>query len=798
MKVPLSWLKTLVAVDAAADTIADKLTFSGIEVEGIAQVGSDYTGLVVAEVRAVKPHPNADRLTLCRVFDGAAEVDVVCGAPNVKPGMRVPFAPAGTVLPGGQRIKASKIRGEASGGMLCAEDELGLSDRHDGLMELPADVRPGTPLAELLGGPDTVLELEITWNRPDCLSMIGVAREIGALFGVPLRLPSAEPVESGDAATAYVSVSVEAPALCNRYTARYLDGIAIGASPFWMQNRLRLCGIRPISNVVDVTNYVLLECGHPLHAFDADLLEGGITVRCAGPGERMRTLDDIERELTGEMLVIADAAGPVAIAGIMGGARSEIRAATTRVVLESAHFAPPSIRHTGSALKLASESSRRFERGVNVMTVDWASARAAALLQEIAGARLATGLVDVFSVRPVERRIALDYGRMEALLGITLPADTVTSIFESLDCPVTGRRADGCTVQVPAFRHDLEIEADLIEEVARMHGLEHVPEAPPVARVAEGRHDEEARALVRCRDILVGLGLTEIMTYSFLSPTLLDAVNPDDAPLRVALPNPVSADHAMLRPSLIPQMVETLGRNLARQTAAMAAFEIGRVFRRGSGEAISERPCLSVGLMGDAGAPTTVGRRMPDAAMLFLRMKGLLEALFEAVHLAGIVWVPAERTFMEDGFGAEIRCGESVLGHAGILADAVAHKWRLNGPVAVAELDATALLGRVFAFDGLQACSPFPAVARDVALVVDRSVTHAAIEQVMRAAAPPELTAINLFDIFSSETIGAEKLSLAYTLVYQSDVRTLTDAEVNGFHERVRSALTDSLGAELR
>jgi len=800
MNVPLSWLKELVPIEAEAAAIADKLTFSGIEVEGIHRVGATYEGLVGAEVRAVRPHPNADRLTLCTVFDGAAELTVVCGAPNVRAGMCVALAPVGSVLPDGQRMKAAKIRGEASAGMLCAEDELGLSDKHDGIVELPAGTVAGTPLVEVLGGPDTVLELEITWNRPDCLSMTGIAREVAALFGVPVRRPAVTQADAAGAEAAGApAVTIEAPALCNRYTARCLENVRIGPSPLWMRRRLELCGIRPISNIVDVTNYVLLESGHPLHAFDAELLQGDITVREAREGERIETLDGEDRPLEAGMLVIADAAGPVALAGVMGGARTEIRPETTRVVLESAHFAPPSIHATAAHLKLGSESSRRFERGVNVMTVDVASARAVALMGELAGARPCGALVDEFPVRPEPRRIALDYGRMNALLGTAPAPETVVSIFESLEIPVVDQDPMGCTVKVPDFRHDLELEADLVEEVARLYGLEHIPDVLPAARVAPGsRHDEAFRAQARCREILIGLGLTETMTYSFLSPVLLDAVDPGDAEARVALPNPVSADHAMLRPSLVPQMVDTLGRNMARQTTDMAAFELGRVFRAAGTGALVESTRLTVGLLGAAGAPTTVGCRPPDAAAQFLRIKGVIEALCEAVHCEGVEWIPTRRDWLEDGFGAELRLDGACLGAAGVLSLATAHKRRITDAAAVAELEAAPLLRRAFAFDGLRPVSAYPAVARDVALVIDESVPHAEVVRVIRAAAPPELTAVTLFDIFSGEGIGHGKRSLAYTLVYQSHERTLTDADVNRYHESVREALAAMPGADLR
>ncbi len=802
MKVPISWLKDYVDIDVSPRVLAEKLTFSGIEVEGIATVGAAFEGLVVGEVTEVRPHPNADRLRLCTVNDGRGAVPVVCGANNVTAGVKAAFAPVGVTLPGGIKLKRARIRGEESLGMLCAEDELGLSDAHDGILLLPPDSVAGTPLADVLGGPETVLELEVTWNRPDCLCMIGIAREVAALLGKPLKLPAVVVAPGGGDVHERVRVSIDDPRSCNRYTARVLDDVRVGPSPAWMRRRLSLCGVRPISNVVDVTNYVMLECGHPLHAFDFNLLsDRTIRVRRAVAGETLETLDGVTRTLNAETLVIADARRPVALAGVMGGAGSEIAAGTRCVLLESAHFDPPQIRKTVSSLGLSTESSHRFERGVNAGSVAWASARAAALMQELAGATVLDGVVDSYPVPRVAIEIPLCYDRARRLLGVAIDAGEIRRILESLEMTCVDANEEGCTVRVPDFRLDLHIEADVIEEIARMHGLDRVPAPAPAARVVPGVSDAPSRAVFRVRDILAGLGLAETVTYSFVSPALLDLFDPADAPTRVALPNPVSADQGLLRHSLVPQLVETLGRNQAHQTTEMRAFEIGRVFTRRSDGGIAEETRVAIGLMGRSGPDGFLPVRAAVADEdMFLAVKGVVEALLEAagVDAAAVEWMPCARPWLAAGRAALLRVAGRDLGCVGLLDAAVRHRWRMHGPVGVADLPLDWIAADVFSRRPPRAVPAYPSISRDVAMVVDAGIPHARIERVVRAAAPAELTRMELFDIFRSEGIGSGKQSLAYSLVYQSGERTLTDEEVNRFQDAVRAALKAELGAELR
>jgi phenylalanyl-tRNA synthetase beta chain len=800
MKVPISWLNEYVDLNGvSAASIADKLTFSGIEVEGIHPVGGDFPGVVAGEVRAIRQHPNADRLRLCEVFNGQELLAVVCGASNFEVGDKAAFAGVGTVLPNGMKLKKSKIRGEESLGMLCAEDELGISDEHDGILLLPRETVAGTPLREVLGPADTVLELEITWNRPDCLSVIGVARELAALYGKPLKMPAFALVESSQPVADLVSVRVEDTACCPRYTARVLTDVKIGPSPVWMQQRLTLCGVRPICNVVDVTNYVMLECGQPLHAFDYKLLtDGQIVVRRAVAGETMVTLDAVERRLTASMLVIADARTPVAVAGVMGGAGSEISDATATVLLESAAFDPRSIRQTSSALGLSSESSHRFERRVDTVGVAWASERAAALMQELAAGQVAKGMVDVYPAPLPSRTVSLEPGRLRRVLGTEVSAARVREIFESLALPVKTSEDGVFTVTVPSFRPDLECEADLIEEVARMHGLEHIPDTVPSATVVPGADDSATRALFRCREALAGLGLREMMSYSFTAAPLLDAFDAGDHARRVVLPNPVSADQGVLRHTLLPQMVECLARNHARQVESAALFEIGTVFCRDEQGKIEEHTAVAFGLTGQLSGDSLKARDAVRDEDAFLALKGIIEQLAVVLRTGRVSFCPAHAMVCEPGTAVDVCLNGERLGFIGLLRRDLRQARRLSDPVAVGELTLNPLLVNVFQTPVYQAVPSYPSTSRDMAMVVDAGVTHGQIMQVIENNMPGELTGVRLFDIFQGDGVRQGHKSLGYSLTYQSAERTLTDEEANARHEAIKDALRRELGVTFR
>jgi len=800
MKVPLSWLRDYVDFELSAAELADRLSFSGSEVESIETIGADYDGVVVGEILAVEPHPNADKLSICRATNGAAELRIVCGAPNAAPGLKVPLAQVGAVLPGGMQIKRAKIRGEQSEGMLCAEDELAISDDHTGLMVLGAELAAGTPFAEVMGPPETVLDIEITPNRPDCLSIIGLAREVAALLGTTVKWPDIELPEAGPPVTDRARVDVEDSDACPRYTARVLSGIRIGPSPLWMQRRLTHCGLRPINNVVDITNYVLLECGQPLHAFDQALLEEGrIVVRRAAPGEQMATLDGLDRAITSEMLLIADAARPVALAGIMGGAGSEIQPDTETVLLESAFFDPVRVRKTAKALELATESSYRFERGVDVGLVEWASRRAAGLMAAHAGAVAAPGVIDVFPGGMPERTVPCRYDKVRALTGLDIPDSRVDAVFESLLLAVQDRKEGACTVRIPSFRVDLTREVDLIEEVARIHGLENIPTGPPKGRLVPGATDLPTRAATACRAALVGLGLNEIMNYSFLSARLLDLFDRADADTRIVLPNPTSADHAVLRNTLLPQLVETLGRNHARQAGQGAVFEMGRVFWKDAECASHEEDRLTAGLMGPVGRAGLEKRVATSDEQAFAWLRGVLERLCSALNTAAPTLTAGARAFYEQGRAADVLLDGVPCGSAGLLSSAVRKEWRILEPVAVMELRLAPLLAHVFEARQFVAVNPYPAVIRDLALVVDAGLRHEQIAAVIEQNAPENLEIFELFDVFSGKgVVPPGKKSMAYSFRYRAPNRTLTDEEANCYHDAVKSAVKKALKVEIR
>jgi len=797
MRIPVSWLRDYVNFEASAEELAHKLTFSGTEVTGIEHVGLKAQGVVVAEVRSVERHPNADRLTVCTVFDGASEHRVVCGAPNVRAGLKSAFAPEGAVLADGTRLKKAKLRGVESRGMLCAEDELGLSSTHAGILELPAEAAPGTPLSSVLGEPDAVLEVEITPNRPDCLSLIGMAREVAALFGAKLRLPEVSIRESDPPADRETSVVVEDPTGCPRYTARVIRAVKVGPSPSWMQRRLQLAGIRPINNLVDITNYVLLETGHPLHAFDQSLLkEGRVVVRPGRRGETITTLDERSHELDESVLVIADAERPVAVAGIMGGIGSEIRDDTSTVLLESAYFHPPLIRATSKKLGLRSESSYRFERGTDIGNVEWASRRAAALIQDLAGGRVAGGVIDVYPSPATPRTLRCRWNRCRSLVGVEASNREIVRCLEALELAVENTTDDEFTICIPTFRADLEREVDVIEEFARIHGLERIPPVPVAASIVMDADDREFLARVDLRRKLAALGLREVMHYSLVSDEMLDRFEPDGP--RVHVPNPISRDQSVLRTSLLPQMAETLAHNHARQSPRMSAFELGRVFRRGASAGVEEEIRLCAGMFGPAGR-TGIDQRAPvGAAEMFSWIKGAWETLAEAQGVTGCELEAAQAAGFRPGYTVRIRRGGEAIGTLGLLDPALGSRWRFAQPVGLLEVKAAPLQEKFGVNPAVQPPAVFPAVVRDVAILADASVKHEDVLAVIRQARPPELESVELFDLFEGAEVGAGRKSMAYSLTYRSRERTLTDADANLYHERVKEVLQQRLPVEIR
>ena len=798
MKLPLSWLKQYVDFEDTLQGLSDQLTFSGVEVEGIETVGptaEQLDGVVVAEIIEINPHPGADKLTLCTVATGTEEITVVCGAPNVRQGMKTAYAPVGTTLPNGLKLKRAKIRGVESLGMLCAKDELGISDDHSGIMDLDAELAIGTPISSVVGEPEIVFDLEITPNRPDCLSMIGIAREIAALYGSTLKVPEVDFPENGPPTSSLTSVDIQDADLCPRYTARVLNDVQVGPSPQWIQHVLTLAGIRPINNVVDITNFVMLECGQPLHAFDKTLLkEERIIVRRARDGETMNTLDDQSRQFTSENLVIADAERAVAVAGVMGGADSEIADHTETVLLESAYFHPVSVRATAKQLSMNTDSSYRFARGCDVGGVDWASRRATQLLVEYAGATAATGLIDAYPKPVSQRTIFCRWDKVTGLTGVNASPQTITDVFRSLEFIVDDESDTGCNVTVPTNRVDLEREVDLVEEFARIHGLDKIPTPIPQTQIIPTADDAPIQGRRKLRNQLCGLGLQEAVHYSLTSESLLEELDPTNKPSRIKLSLPMSIDKSILRTALLPQMVDTLGRNKAYQNEKAALFELGRIYReRPDGERESLHLCI--GLLGPVGRPVPSKEPLSDEEM-FAALKGIVENIAQQQEII-FDFEEFSAPAYKSGCAASIFHAGTSVGHLGIIHPEISENRRLMDPIAVAELDTDTFLRTSYKPNHMQPIAAFPSITRDAALVVDETVKHSDIMAIIKAAAPKELEKVELFDVFRSERLGSGKKSMAYSFIYRSGRKTMTDKQATKFHEKVKDRLRSELDADV-
>ena len=799
MKTSVNWLAQYIDFNWDAQELAHRLTMAGLEVEDIDVVGELPDSVVVGEVRKRDKHPNADRLSVCEVEAGEGELlQIVCGAPNCDAGKKFPLATIGTDFGGGFKVKKTKLRGVESQGMLCSENELGISDEQSGLMELPDDAVPGRPVKEFVEQ-DTVIDWEITPNRPDWLSHIGIAREIAAVadkagqFSIPeINLAEKETKSLKDA-----DVEVQDPELCPRYTARVIDGVKIGPSPEWMQRALSKVGIRPINNVVDITNYVLMECGQPLHAFDYDKIAGHkIIVRCAADGECMTTLDGENRELTAGNLVIADTEKAIALAGVMGGQSSEISEETTTVLLESAAFSAPNVRSTAKQLGVSTESSYRFERGVDIDMVQYASDRAAELLCDLAGGDIAGDMIDVYNKPYEPRHVSCRVAKCCELLGIDIDETQISEIFKRLGLDVVEESVDQVVAAVPAFRQDLTREADLIEEVARVYGLENIAAAPVRARAVSSFADDQYAPLQQVRREMLGLGLTESMTYSLLGSEQATAHTGVTKEELISLANPISAENDCMRPSLLPSLITTVENNIAHGNHDLAMFEVGRVLRC-SPNMPEERYQLGIIL---------TGRKFPDRygdekkqVYDFFDLKGLLDGWLEHRRIQRVKWEPAETEAFAAGHAARVLQDDEVLAVCGQVGSGLTGKMRLRSPLfmAVVELDkVNAAVQKAMQFEELP---QYPATQRDISLVAPPAVSHRDIVEVVESLNNKWLADISLFDVYEDkETLGAGRRSLAYTLTYRDDSRTLKDEEVNKAHEKVRRQLENKLAVELR
>jgi len=815
MRVPVSWLREYCDPGLSPEQLTDRLNMTGTEVVRVEHIGvGSPDQFVVGKVISAEQHPDADRLRVCEVDDGSGRRTIVCGAPNVEAGQTVGVARPGAVMPNGQALGEAELRGVKSSGMILAEDEVGMGEDHAGIFVLPGDLRAGAPLLEALQIEDDVLDAEITPNRPDCLAVYGIAREVHAATGAQLaRDPTLEDAapEGDDNADDYVTIEID-PEVCLRFTGRVFEDVKIGPSPLWLKQRLIAAGQRPISNVVDITNYVMLLTGQPMHAFDLDEVRGGtIIVRRAEPGEKMTTLDGVERKLDESMAVVCDAGGPTSVAGIMGGQVSEVSEKTTRVLMEAATWVGRNILETSQKLQLRSEASTRFEKQLHPNLGMAAQHLAARLMVELCGARFVPGTLDAYPNPKPPRVVNLRHARITRLLGETVPEDEVVRILVSLGFePEPASPNDGVAwdVTVPFFRDsDVQREADLIEEVARIYGLDKLPATLPARREAVGKLTPEQRLRRRAEDALRDRGLSEIVAWSFTSQDTLEHARVGDVPV-LRLENPMSEEHSVMRPLLLPGLLDAARHNAAHGRGELGLFESAHVYRpsgpltgahdengRVPRGAVPAHERHHIGALMTQAVPGTW--RRPAEPADFFAAKGVLAGLLDSLRVDW--WVEeGQRPFLHPGRAASVIAGadERKLGWLGEIHPLVARDWDL-GQAAAFEIDADLLAELVPGDVPYRDVGAFPPVVQDIAVVVDEDVPTADVKAVVAQNGGELLERVEVFDVYRGEQVGEGKKSLALRLEFRSPERTLTDEEVADMRKAIERGL-EEIGARLR
>ena len=808
MKFSEQWLREWVPVEVSTDELCDQLTNAGLEVDGVAEVAGDFDGVVVARIAAVKPHPDAAKLVVCEVDDGSASLSVVCGAPNVRAGMLSAFARVAAVLPGGVQIDRANLQGVESHGMLCSAEELGLGGGADGILELDDGLRPGDDLHTALALDDVTIDLDLTPNRGDAFSIRGLAREVGVLNEVPVSAPEIPSVAA--IADAVFPVVVDNPVGCPRYLGRVVQDVDVGRpTPTWMRERLRRCGLRPIDPVVDVTNYVLLELGQPMHAFDLDRLDGGIVVRDGQPGESLTLLDGTIVEVDAKVLLITDAAGPVAIAGVMGGDRSGVRSTTRNVFLECAYFDPATVSATSRRYGLNTDAAHRYARGVDYRLQADAVERATRLLVDIAGGRPGP-VVETASEDHLPRpnTVTLRKGRLDRLVGEEIPIAEVERILDRLELApsVSGDGDDRTwTVTSPSHRFDIALEEDLVEEVLRIHGYDAIASRVPIIPLPLGRARANELIDTRVADLLVDLGYAEAITYSFVDAKVADVLDPNRKPLAVV--NPVSSEHAVMRTSLLPGLVAALRNNLARREGRVRLFETGQCFTPGANprqqraddehgdqdEPGLRQATLCGGIL--FGPREEESWSQGDAGVDFFDVKGDVERLL-ALGGRTVGFARIADPVLHPGQSAAVMIDGNAAGRFGRLHPEVEDVLELPSGVYVFELDADAVHARRRRRHGT--LSRQPSVRRDLALLVDREVAAQRIESVVRKRLGAILADFRLFDVYFGEIIDSNEKSIAIGLTFQHPSRTLTDMEIARYLDETLADLKAELGARLR
>ncbi|MEK7793834.1 MAG: phenylalanine--tRNA ligase subunit beta [Candidatus Hydrogenedentota bacterium] len=795
MKLSLNWLKDYIDLDVSVAELCERMTMLGLEIENVEHIGAEISGVVIGKILEINPHPDADKLVVCRTDVGQAEpLQIVCGAKNMKPGDLVPTATPGGTLPGGITLGKRKMRGVESQGMMCSARELGMGEDHDGLLILDPSFQIGSDAKAALGLDDVVLDIEVIPNRGDWASVIGISRELSAAYGIPMRMPETQAAESGAPAASVSSVTIEDSDICPRYVGRIVRGVKIGPSPTWLVRRLASAGQRSINNVVDITNYVLMETGQPLHAFDFDrLTDQRIVVRRARGGETIKTIDQETRTLTSEMLVIADAKSPVAVAGVMGGCDSEVGAGTTNIFLESAYFEPTQIRRTARGLNLKTEASQRFQRGADPEMALFAANRAARLLAEIAGGQAAPGALDEYPRKQTTPEIALRFARSDALIGCPVDAATQQRYLTALGFKEARADAASVTVTPPSWRYDCSIEADLIEEVVRLHGYEKVPATLPSVRRTEVVLAPDLSKLFELRHFMAGLGLSEFIHWTF---TCLADVERAGLGERygqmLGLMNPLTENHSTMRRTLIPQLIQAASSNLRKNVPYVAAFEIGPVFMPQE-ELPEETQRLGIVLAGTRPKHWAGAERAVD----FYDLKGLLEAVLAHLGVEA-EYSESDLPCFAPGEGASLVSGKKAIGDLGRIHPKVAEAFETTTDVYAAEIDLSAVIGVRVPVPQFKEIPAFPHSLRDLAVVVDQKIQVGALLAEVRQAGGKLLHEARVFDVYTGKPVPEGKKSVAIGLVFQSGEGTLTDKDTDKAVQKIRQGLVQEFEAEQR
>ena len=802
MRVPMDWLAEWIDLPVSVEEFAEQLTMSGLEVEEIVKSGPDHSGVRVGLVLECEPHPDADRLSVCKVDVGEDEpLTIVCGAPNVAAGQKVPVLLPGSRLPDGKKLKKTKIRGVVSRGMICSERELELSEEHEGILVLDTDAAAGTPFAEVVLAGDVVLEVAILANRGDCTSMLGMAREVRAHYGGEIRSPDCAPPEGERPTSDDIRVEIEDTQGCFRYDARVVRDIAVAPSPEWAQRKLEALGLRPINNVVDATNLVMMEFGQPLHAFDLERVRGGeIKVRPAQDGESLETLDGATRKLESGDIVIADAEGALAIGGVMGGAGSEVCEATQHLLIESAHFHPSRIRRTAKRLGLHSDASYRFERGVDRKGLTRAVDRAARLIAEWGGGNVSAGVVTASGdAPPGAEHVALETARVNQLLGTDLSVAAMQEYLARLG--IESEAQDGgaqLQCRIPSHRNDLALRQDLIEEIARLHGFDKIPATSPAVRLRKRSRPASWKLSDRARDSLASEGLVEILTFPFMDASELDRIllEPDDPRRKtVTVLNPLVDSDSQLRPTLVPSLLRTAAANFNHQVELVNLFEVSRVFRHLKAGSLPQEVLRVTALITRAADPGLWDR---EPAPLFFEAKGIGERLCARLGQRAAFRSGATEPFLHPGAAGSLVIGDRVLGVVGELHPAVAAAFDIPGPCAIVDLDLSVVADLPTREPQYRDVSRHPRVRRDLAVLLGRDQPAGEITEAIRKQGGAHLAAVEVFDRYEGKGVPEGKVSVAFRLVFQRADRTLTDAEVTKATDKVVQMLAHRFGGELR